>query len=285
MLGLIQSCRKFAKGVVGSMQIVFARSKKEITLFRQFRRKLYSKDPYYVSTAEFTFDMLLNKETSFAKEIDIYPVMALDDGEVLITALLIRDPRVDYLQISFFEALEGIEAEVDDFMNHIKEFAKKSDLSKIIIGLNGHLSYGVGLSTDMHSPNTFDSTYSKLYYNKYFENYTKHELIAFSNTPSAVLPDLPNRDCGIRIRNIDLNRFEEEMEIFREICNDTIGTTFLYSEAKKGHFYDLLKPMLFFLKPENILFAEDNGKIVGFLFWHPDYNEILKKGSITALFR
>ena len=130
MLGLIQSCRKFAKGVVGSMQIVFARSKKEISLFRQFRRKLYSKDPYYVSTAEFTFDMLLNKETSFAKEIDIYPVMALNDGEVLITALLIRDPRVDYLQISFFEALESIEAEVD-----VSEYITPQDNLHVFTGI------------------------------------------------------------------------------------------------------------------------------------------------------
>ena len=41
--------------------------------------------------------------------------------------------------------------------------------------------------------------------------------------------------------------------------------------------------MTFFLRPENILFAEDKGEVVGFVFWHPDYNEILKKGKQNSL--
>ena len=47
--------------------------------------------------------------------------------------------------------------------------------------------------------------------------------------------------------------------------------------------YDLLKDMTFFLKPENILFAEHKGQIVGFVFWHPDYNEVLKKGKQNSM--
>lgn len=265
------------------MKIVSVKTKKELKRFKAFRKKLYENDPYYVSTAEFTLDMLLFKETAYSKGIDICPVMGVDDDKILLTALLIHNPKDDFLQISFFEALDNIEREVSYFMDHAKEYAKKLNLNRIIVGLNGHLSYGVGFSCDMSAPNTFDSTYSKLYYNKYFEEYTKHDLVAFSNDPSVVLPKLECRETSVRIRPIDMKNFEEEMERFRIICNETIGTTFLYSQTDKRHFYELMKDMTFFLKPENILFAEDKGQVVGFVFWHPDYNEILKKGKQNSL--
>ena len=81
------------------------KTKKDIRLFKSFRKKLYKNDPYYVSTAEFTLDMLLKKETSFAKNAEIYPVMGIKDDRILLTALLIHNPKDDFLQISFFEVL------------------------------------------------------------------------------------------------------------------------------------------------------------------------------------
>ncbi|MBQ9796600.1 MAG: hypothetical protein IJW50_02650 [Clostridia bacterium] len=265
------------------MEIVAVQTKKEIKQFKEFRKKLYANDPYYVSTAEFTLDMLLNKETAFAKRAEIRPIMGIDCGRVILTALLIHNPKDDFLQIAFFEALENIKAEVFCFLDYAKEFAKGLNLKKIIIGLNGHLSYGVGISLDMKSRNTFDSTYTKLYYADYFEGYKKHDLVAFSNTPSTVLEKLPCRESSIKIRKIDLKKFEEEMELFRTICDETIGTTFLYSKTEQHHFYDLLKDMTFFLRSENLLFAEDDGHVVGFVFWHPDYNEVLKSGRQNSL--
>ena len=38
-----------------------------------------------------------------------------------------------------------------------------------------------------------------------------------------------------------------------------------------------------FLKKENILFAFHKGVLVGFIFWHPDYNEILSKGKQESM--
>ena len=265
------------------MQIVEVNTKKDIKRFKNFRKKLYKNDPYYVSTAEFTLDMLLNKETAFAKGLSIRPVMGVEGERILLVALLIHNPKDDFMQISFFEALDNIEKEVELLMDHARAYAQKLNLNKIYVGLNGHLSYGVGLSLDMTSPNTFDSTYTKLYYNKYFEAYKMHDMVAFSSSPSAVSSRLNSIRPTVTVRKIDMKNFEEEMEKFRAICDETIGTTFLYSKTDKDHFYELLKSMTFFLKPENILFAEDKGEVVGFVFWHPDYNEILKKGRPNSL--
>ena len=265
------------------MDIRVVNTKKEKRQYKDFRRKLYCGDPFYVSTVEFTVDMLLKKETAFAKSIDICPVLGMKKSEILLSAMLIHCPKDDFLQVAFFEAVEGLTTEIDSFMEYAKERAKALGLKRIILGLNGHLSYGVGLSLDMARANTFDSAYTKLYYPEYFQKFKTHKLVAFSNALSQIKVNLPMREDGITVRTIDFSDFKNEMERFRKVCDRTIGKTFLYSPTDPGHFEDLIGSMRFFLKKENILFAERDGEVVGFLFWHPDYNELLKKGKHNSL--
>jgi hypothetical protein len=264
------------------MKVCYAFTKKDKKKFKKFRMNLYKNDPFYVSTVEFTCDMLLYKTTTFAASCNIKPVMIIED-EILCEALLIKAPKDDFVQISFFEAIENADEAVNLLIEEAKKFAISAGVKKIIIGLNGHLSYGVGLSVDMNKPNTFDSTYTKTYYNKYFEKYTKYDLVAFSNSISNMINTIPKKESNIVIRPINLKKFKEEIEEFRKVCNETIGKTFLYAPTEKLHFEELLEDMLFFLKPENILMAYDNNELVGFIFWHPDYNEILKKGKYNSL--
>ena len=264
------------------MNIIYVNSNKKRKQFKQFRIDLYKNDPYYVSTIEFTCDMLLYKETEFCKKCDIVPIMVYDN-KILCEAFLVKNPGDNFVQISFFEALENQNEAVELLISEAKKFAQTHKCNKIIIGMNGHLSYGLGFSVDIKNPNTFDSTYTKLYYNDYFKNYLKHELVAFSNNIDNVLNNRLFKRDSIEIRPIDLKNFKEEMEIFRNLCDETIGKTFLYSKTSNNHFYDLIKDMLFFLKPENILFAYEDNTPIGFVFWHPDYNEILRKGKQNSL--
>lgn len=265
------------------MQVVYVNTRKKKKEFKNFRKKIYNKDPYYVSTIEFTCDMLLNQTTQFALACDIRPIMIIDK-EILCEALLIKTPSDDFVQIAFFEALENVDEAVDLLILEAKKYALEKRVSKIIIGLNGHLSYGVGLSVDIKNPNTFDSTYTKLYYNNYFSKYQKYELVSFVADIKEIINVLPNRENNIKIRKINFKEFPLEMEKFRMLCDKTIGKTFLYSKTNSKHFEELIKDMLFFLNEENILFAYKDDLLVGFVFWHPDYNEILRKGQPNSLF-
>ena len=56
------------------MQIVIANSKKEKKSFKQFRIDLYKNDPFYVSTVEFTLDMLLYQQTELPPTATIRPL-------------------------------------------------------------------------------------------------------------------------------------------------------------------------------------------------------------------
>ncbi len=265
------------------MNVVIVKSAKDYHRFKKFRKQLYHRDPYYVSTIEFTCDMLLKKETEFAKKCDIVPVMVCDNNLVLCEAILIRNLKDDFAQIAFFEALPMQNEAVSLLKKYAKEYTRKKNLSRLIVGLNGHLSYGVGLSVAMNKPNTFDSTYTKPYYLDYFDDGISHELKAFKAKINDVIPHLKYRHTSVVIRPCNLKDFDNEMEKFRLICNETIGKTFLYSQTEANHFRDLMASMTFFLKPENLLFAYDQDEVVGFIFWHPDYNSILAKGKMNSL--
>lgn len=265
------------------MHCIYVNDKKQIKSFKKFRQKLYKGDPFYVSTVEFTVDMLLNRTTKFAKSCVIRPVMVIDGDTTVAECILIRYLNDDFVQTAFFEALDDNYEAVELLKDQAKAFAKELGLHKIIVGLNGHLSYGVGLSLDMNKPNTFDSTYTKTYYPKYFSDGKEHKLVAFGNSTDVLRKKLVRRNSKITVRPIDFSKFSQDMESFRQVCDQTIGTTFLYSPTQKQHFEELIGEMKFFLRKENILFAFDGDEMIGFLFWHPDYNEILKKGKQNSL--
>lgn len=265
------------------MEVILVQNPKEYREFKKFRKNLYHNDPYYVSTTEFTFSMLLNKETDFAKSCDIKPVIVKDDNLILCEAILIHNPKDDFVQVAFFEALPMQDEAVSMFKEYIRQYTLCKNLKKVVVGLYGHLSYGVGLTCSINKPNTFDSTYTKPYYIDYFSDGNQLNLYAFKANINEVKKNLSFRESEIAIRPINLKDFENEMEKFRIICNETIGKTYLYAEAETNHFYQLMSSMKFFLEPKNILFAYHQNEVVGFIFWHPDYNEILAKGRNNSL--
>jgi hypothetical protein len=47
--------------------------------------------------------------------------------------------------------------------------------------------------------------------------------------------------------------------------------------------YELFSPFRFLLKEENLLFAEEDGRAVGFLLWYPDFNQLASPGESFGL--
>ena len=125
--------------------------------------------------------MIFNQTTKFAKNSIVKPIMVLDNLDVLAEAILIKGKNDDFVQIAFFEALENQFDAVELIKSAARIFALENNVNRIIVGLYGHLSYGVGFTVDINKPNTFDSIYTKKYYIDYFNDFIKHELCAFSS--------------------------------------------------------------------------------------------------------
>ena len=265
------------------MQIAAAESQKQKKEFLAFRHALYRGDESYVCTSEFVVENFLYQTTAFSRACSMQPVMVLDNG-IAAQCMLIHHPRLNLMQIAFFEALPGQQKAVDMLLQYAKTEARRIGVPEIIVGLNGHISCGVGILTEGFNKISFDSNYNKPYYADYFTGLQRKEMCTtYRGLVAESIMKLHVPVTGLTVRTIDLKYYEEEMELFRSLCDRTLGTTNLYFPTEKRHFYELTKDMKAFLKPENILFAMSGTEAVGFLFWHPDFNQVLRAGRQYSL--
>lgn len=263
-------------------EITDARGRKR---YLAFQRNLYAGDPCYVCTSGFALRELLEQTTPFTRACQVVPVMVEEDGQVLAQAMLIFHPSLPVLQISFFEALEGQQRAVDLLLEETKRRAKSLGVSQIVIGLNAHISYGVGiLAQGFSHKNTFDSLYNKPWYAGYFQGLRKDTLSTYREEKKSAAGRLPKASPRVEVCQSDLREFYRETERMRALCEQTIGQTHLYYPTQEGHFYHLMKDLRPFLRDEHLLFAKNRAdEDIGFLFWHPDFNEMLSGGREHSL--
>jgi hypothetical protein len=252
-----------------------------------FRRRLYDGDPGYSTTLEFGVESVLTSSTAFTRSCQVRPLLATRDGEVVAQCILVHDPALPVLQVGFFEALKDQHEAVEGLLTEARVEARRRGLPRIVVGLNAHLSIGVGIVVDGFQRASFDSTWNKPGYDDYFSGLEQHGLTAYCGSVPVVVERMapasrgPKPDAGgrrIEVRPLDFRNWDRELETFRTLCDATLGTTPYYAPTRPGHFADLLGDLKPFLRPENLLFAMVDGREVGFCFWHPDYNEILPTG-------
>ena len=256
--------------------------KSGVRRYLAFRAALYRGDPCYVSTSRFVLESVLCRTTDFIKSSTTLPLLVTENGEPAAEAILIHHPALPYVQVSFFEALPGRAAAVACLLDRAREMQKECDAQGVIVGLNAHISYGVGILTGGFTQKiSFDSLYNKPYYSDYFRGLRAMSLSTYRGPTEQVARNLPKLTTpGIRVRPCDKRHFSEEAERMRVLCDRTIGNTYLYFPTERLHFYQLMKDLLPFLRPEHLLFAENAAHDpLGFLFWHPDFNQMLTGGK------
>ena len=247
-----------------------------------FHTELYANDPNYVCTDKFVLKSVLYDETDLIKKCRKIILQATEGDRILAQAILIYNSAFPYVQVSFFDAVQDNKAAVDLILSKAREYKNNLNAKGIIIGLNAHLSYGVGILTEgFERKISFDSQYNKSYYKEYFSEYRQSGLSVYRGPMKAVVQNFPClKTDKVKVRYCRTDKFREETELMRMLCEKTIANTHLYYPTEPLHFYQLLKALKPFLKPENLLFAEDKGgNDVGFLFWHPDFNQMLRGGK------
>jgi len=267
--------------------VVSSREKKG---YIDFIYKLYANDSSFVDTSVFIVKTFLYQKDSFTRECFIRPVVYKDRDKTVAQVMFIHHRDFPYLQVGFFDALPEQQQAVNVLIFEARKEAKQRGLNKIVIGLNGHVSYGVGILTSGFEKRiSFDSLYNKRYYEAYFDsmNLNKRSLYAYGFTIEGIKRRISHMTEKTHkrfdFRTMNMNNFENEMLLFGSLCNSCLNETFLYYDRDPKHLYELVKEMKFLLKPENLLFALKDGKEVGFYFWHPDYNEIIKPGVRNSL--
>jgi GNAT superfamily N-acetyltransferase len=81
---------------------------------------------------------------------------------------------------------------------------------------------------------------------------------------------------GITVRKLDKRKLHKEIEIYTYLNNACFLDHPFWAERNVQEDFELFHPFRFLIKEENLLFAEKDGKPIGFFLWYPDFNQLLK---------
>jgi GNAT superfamily N-acetyltransferase len=100
------------------------------------------------------------------------------------------------------------------------------------------------------------------------------------------LTDSVAQRYGIRVRPLDMRRFDEEVKLIQELSNASISDNWGYSPVTEAEVRATARDLRPVIQPQGVLFAEDErGRAVGFAIAIPDVNYLLKglHGSLWPL--
>lgn len=251
--------------------------------------ELYHGNPSFSDVQLHLLESFLRKGDDFISQCQISPIQVKKFSRVVSQCLFIVHPQFPALQIAFLDCHPLATESFSLIIDLAKKHARAMNLSRVVVGLNGHVSYGVGFLADsFHIPISFDSYYNGNWIVPALRNLGLKEynlatfVVDFSNRhfPQKLL-DRSLRDY--QFRTLRMDQFEDEIELFGDLCNRCLADTPWYFEKSPHSLVQILSEIKILLRPEHLIFAMHQGKEVGFLFWHPDFNEVLPRGKRTSL--
>ncbi|MDR7868541.1 MAG: GNAT family N-acetyltransferase [Sporomusaceae bacterium] len=234
---------------------------------------------------------IVSGQSPFSRHIEKSLAGVYDGGKLLAATVLISSEKLPgYLSMAFFEALDDRTA-IMMLLDHAKRSAAARGIGKVIVGINGHMNYGMGLLCDnFDKPVSFWSSFNPPYYYDYLKGHADNEHgLASYVFDLASLGFVKYRSLFARLnkrfkyRVADFKQLEREVEIYTRLINECFEEHPLYWERTKeenGEMYEALRP---FLRGEHLIFAEDEGRAVGYVLWHPDLNELITPGKSIGL--
>lgn len=268
----------------GMLSLQEVRTRRQKRSFVAFVYRVYAGNPCYRDTLMPILTLFLHQRDSFTSEAYVRPIQVVSRGEVAAQCVLVHHPGLPMLQVAFFDALPSQSEAVDLLVEEVRADARRRGLRRIVAGLNGHVAYGVGYLADAFDvPSSFDSIYTPEYYLGYWSPHAEavHTLSSYRFDLSQARPPDPalhRAYSRIQFRTMDKARFREEAILLGELANRCLADTYLYFDRDPVDMYRLLKPIRPLLESANLIFACREGKEIGFLFWHPDFNEVVPGG-------
>ena len=261
--------------------------------FLLFRKELYKSRKLYIDNNYFMLKEIFGGKLKFTEDLEIKPVMITDEsGGILCEGVIAyTDDLKEYVQLCFFEAKKGCKEAVKMLVDEAVKVGKEHGCKKLVIGLYGHVNYGLGLqSSHYDESNSFSSPGNPSFYNDYLSD-LGCELIKLN---SYITYDLQNRldryraiidkfDRQYEFRVFDKKRFDYYSKIYTDLNNECFADHRYYYHRNYEHDKEMLKELFLFMKEDSIIFAFHEDEPVGFIMWYPDYNELANPGEIFGV--
>jgi len=267
-------------------------SKDDYKEYMGFVKGIYSRYPNYKDSSTPVLKQFLYKQGVFCSGLEIIPVMIKKKRSIQAVCMYIISKRYEkVLQIAFFEALEGCQGAVDLIIEKAKQLCREKGLEKIVIGLNGHVNYGIGFLCDQYDADiSFGSSFTPSYYTGYFDKYApkEHKMVSFFGSMSDMNLEkhgklLERVNSKFRYRAMDYRNFRAEMKVYTDLNNICFREHPFYFERTCDEDYELFQELRFFIREECILYAFHGDKPIGYILWYPDFNELLGPGETIGI--
>ncbi len=252
--------------------------------FAQVAKEVYRNNPYYRGTEGSIEKMLLCSKSSFSNHADIKMFVVQDRNDLVARFALIHDKHLpDYVQVSFFEAQEGLGDIFSLIRNEIRTHFPH--VKKVVIGLNAHLNYGAGILLNrFDEAPLFGLPYNPPYYSEYFSTLCCRKMVTFRFSMDAYREwargySMQRPANGLTVRFMDKRRIESESAIYTQLNNRAFINHPYWANRDEKEDLELFAPFRYFLDNENLIIAEVDGKPVGFYLWYPDFNQLVKNKS------
>ena len=263
-------------------------TKKDLQSFYDIETTVYARNQFHRATEEDVLRLLINGPSAFHKHSSVTPFLLMQADKVVGRFAIIHDCKLsDYVQVSFFEAVNGLPDVAEIAINQAQSLFPQC--RKVVIGLNGHVNYGAGfLMSHFDQPPVFGLPYTQPYYLDYFAGLQKRTMVSF-RFPSQPFIEFHARldghiDMGgITVRMMNKRKLKEEVEVYTYLNNACFQDHPFWSNRTVDEDFELFHPFRFLLKEENLLFAELNGKPIGFLLWYPDFNQLVSGSQHLGL--
>lgn len=241
---------------------------------------VYRGNKYYRGTESSIEKLLLNSSSAFNNHSSYRKFIVREGNDIVARFALIHDHLLpDYIQVSFFEAQQGL----GDIFGLIKKeiITCFPQCQKVVVGLNGHLNYGAGiLLNHFDEVPVFGLPYNPDYYAGYFKNLDCRKMFTFRFGMevyySWAQAYKPQRNMkGLTARYMNKRNIKAESAIYTQLNNLSFTKHPFWASRATEEDQELFYPFRFLLNNENLIFAEVAGKPAGFLLWYPDFNQLV----------
>lgn len=272
------------------MKLVPCHMPKESGDYLHFMKQVYCEDPHYLDYVTPVAAEVFKGLSPFAKHLEHQSFWVMRGAEKRGTVtFLIHDHYSHVLQLAFFEYLQTPEL-AQFVLEEAKVYAVQKGCNRVVFGLNGHVNYGLGLSLSHSHKPSFGAPYCQLYYSADFKALgCEEKTLSAYNYPwgDKTFPlseeKMERLSRKMTVRPMTPQSFDEDMKIYTDLNNQCFQDHDFYYPRTYEEDLALFKDLRFFLSKGSLIFAEQNGKPIGFLLWYPDWSQVMKRGETLSV--
>ncbi len=262
----------------------------ELKRFLSLERKLMQGYPFYISEIDDDVAKLLTGKSAMSKNLQLELFIVTKAGQDIGRCAAIINKKFQTEKqpgsgfIGFFAAAKDCSEEIIAMFESAENWLKARGVTKVIAPANGGAPQSMGfLATGYDEDPMFPFPWHPAYYKSYIENLDYKPTyplwyyeIDFASTKYQEAKKKYLNTSLANIRTITKKNWDKDIDTLIDLLNECFKNEWEFTSLDYTFGKEFFGPMKDMLHPEQILFAEADGKPIGFCLAMPD---------LTPLFR